>query len=60
MKGKTLTAIVLLLEIATITVLHAVKINRTEKNAVKEVSRNNTAEAMDSRQKPTFSLTAFK
>jgi hypothetical protein len=60
MKGKTLTAAVLLLEIASIVILHAVKINQTEKNAVKEVSRNAPAEAMDSRQKSTFSLTAFK
>jgi hypothetical protein len=60
MKGKTLTAIVLLLEIASIAVLHTVKIIHRERSAAKEVTRSTQAEAMDSRQKSTFSLAAFK
>ena len=59
-KGKTLTALVLVLEIASIAVLHAVKINQTDKNASKEVSRSVNPEPMDSRAKPTYSLAAFK
>ena len=59
-KGKTLTALVLVLEIASIAVLHAVKINQTEKNASKEISRNVNPEPMDSRAKTTYSLAAFK
>jgi hypothetical protein len=59
-KGKTLTALVLVLEIASIAVLHAVKINQTEKTVSKEVSRNVNPEPMDSRVKPTYSLAAFK
>jgi hypothetical protein len=60
MKGKTATAIVLLLEIASIAILHTVKIIHTERNTVKEASRSVPGEAMDSRQKSTFSMTAFK
>jgi hypothetical protein len=59
-KGKTLTAFVLVIEIASIAVLHAVKLNRTEKNAGKEISRNANPEPMESRSKPTYSLAAFK
>jgi hypothetical protein len=59
-KGKTLTALVLVLEIASIAVLHAVKINQTEKTVSKEVSRNVNPEPMDSRVKPTYSMAAFK
>jgi len=59
-KGKTLTALVLVLEIASIAVLHAVKINQTDKTVSKEVSRNVNPEPLDSRVKPTYSMAAFK
>ncbi len=39
-KGKTLTVLVLVVEIASITILHAVKFNQTEKAAAKEASRS--------------------
>jgi len=57
-KGKTLTALVLVLEIVSITVLHAVKINH--KSASKELSKNVNSEQPDSRSKSTYSLAAFK
>ncbi|HMI61793.1 MAG TPA: hypothetical protein VK518_12820 [Puia sp.] len=57
-KGKTLTALVLVLEIVSITVLHAVKINH--KSASKELSKNVNSEQLDSRSKSTFSLAVFK
>jgi hypothetical protein len=59
-KGKTLTVIVLALEIATITILHAVKINQSEKAVNKEISRNASAEQADSRTQSTYSLAVFK
>jgi len=59
-KGKTLTTLVLVVEIASIAVLHAVKLTRTEKNVGKEISRNATPEPMDSRSKSTYSLAVFK
>jgi len=59
-KGKTLTALVLVLEIATIAILHAVKINQLEKAPSKEVSRNIQAEPTDSKQGSTYSLAVFK
>ena len=65
-KGKTLTLLVLAVEIASIVILHAVKINQSEKTAVKEAIRNSTVEASDvhevsdSHQKGTYSLAAFK
>ncbi len=40
-KGKTLTVLVLVLEITTIAVLHVVKIEKSEKTVKKEVSRAN-------------------
>jgi hypothetical protein len=57
-KGKTLTALVLVLEIASITVLHAVKINH--KSTGKELSKNANQEPLDSRSKSTYSLAVFK
>lgn len=60
MKGKTLTAFILILEIASIAVLHAVKINHSEKTAAKEISRGASAEVMDTQSKPTISLAALK
>jgi hypothetical protein len=59
-KGKTLTALVLVLEISTIAVLHAVKINHTEKAASKEVSKASTPEPVDAKQRPTYSLASFR
>jgi hypothetical protein len=59
-KGKTLTALVLVLEIASITILHAVKINQLEKTAGKEISKNTPQEPVDAKQRPTYSLAAFR
>ncbi len=60
-KGKTLTALVLVLEIASITILHAVKISQSEKTAViKEISRNTPQEPVDSKARPSYSLAAFR
>ena len=59
-KGKTLTALVLVLEIASIAVLHAVKINQSEKIASKEISRNNPPEPVDVKPRPTYSLAVFR
>jgi hypothetical protein len=59
-KGKTLTALVLILEIASITILHAVKINQSEKTAVKEISKNAPQEPIDAKQRPTYTLAAFR
>ena len=59
-KGKTLTALVLVVEITSIAVLHAVKINQTEKTAAKEISRNVTPEPMDAKPRSSYSLAAFK
>ena len=60
MKGKTLTAIVLVIEIVSISILHAVKINQTEKSAAKEISRNSDSEALDSRPKSALSFATLK
>jgi hypothetical protein len=59
-KGKTLTVLVLVVEIASIIILHAVKISETQKVAAKEAIRNSAVETSDSRQKGTYSLAAFK
>ncbi len=59
-KGKPLTALVLVLEIASIAVLHAVKLNHSEKTASKEISRNATSESMDSRPRSAYSLAVYK
>jgi hypothetical protein len=59
-KGKTLTLLVLVVEIASIVILHAVKINQTEKTAVKEAVRNSAAEVSGAPQKTTYSVAAFK
>lgn len=60
MKGKTLTGIVLIAEIASIVILHAVKITHSEKTAAKEISRNLSAEAMDTRVKSAITLAVLK
>ena len=60
-KGKTLTVLVLVIEIASIVILHAVKISQTEKTATKEVIRNSSADMQDSRPKTGYTtFTAFK
>ncbi|HEV3412457.1 MAG TPA: hypothetical protein VG101_08260, partial [Puia sp.] len=59
-KGKTLTAIVLVLEIASITILHAVKISQSEKTASKEISKNTPQEPVDAKQRPPYTLAAFR
>ena len=59
-KGKTLTLLVLAVEIASIVILHAVKINQSEKTAAKEAIHNNAADVSDTHQKATYSLAAFK
>jgi hypothetical protein len=59
-KGKTLTVLVLVLELTTIAVLHAVKINQSEKTASKEISRNNPQEPVDVKQRSTYSLAVFR
>jgi hypothetical protein len=58
-KGKTLTVLVLVVEIASITILHAVKINQSEKAAAKEVSKS-ASEMAGSKQKSAYSLAVFK
>lgn len=58
-KGKTLTALVLVLEIASITILHAVKISQ-EKAASKEITKNTPSEPVDAKQRPTYSLASFR
>jgi len=55
-----LTVLVLVVEIASIVILHAVKITQAEKTASKEVIRNSSVEVSDGRQKGAFSLAAFK
>ena len=64
-KGKTSTTLVVLaLEIASIAVLHAVKINQSEKVAgSREVSRNISSSQAenqsDSKQRSIYSLAAY-
>ena len=61
MKGKTLTGLVLVVEIASIAILHAVKINHPEKTAAKELSRSLPAvEPLDTRAKPAISFAVLK
>jgi hypothetical protein len=58
-KGKTLTLLVLVVEIASITILHAVKINQSERTAAKEVSKS-ASEVAGSKPKTVYSLAVFK
>ena len=58
-KGKTLTVLVLVVEIASITILHAVKINQSERTAAKEVSKS-ASEVAGSKPKTVYSLAVFK
>ena len=59
-KGKFLTVLVLILEIASITILHAVKISQSEKTASKEISKNTPQEPVDAKQRPTYTLAVFR
>jgi hypothetical protein len=67
-KGKkNLTVVVLALEIATIVILHAIKINQSERPAIatgkeassKEVSRNAAVQAY-SRLRTSYTLASLK
>ena len=55
-----MTVLVLVVEIASIIILHAVKITQAEKTANKETIRSSSVEVSDARQKGTFTLAAFK
>jgi hypothetical protein len=59
MKGKTLTALVLAVEIASIVTLHAYKINQSEKAAAKEVTKSLPGET-ETHVKPSISLAVLK
>ena len=59
-KGKTLTALVLVVEIASIVVLHAVKISQSEKTASKEITKNIPQEPVEVKARPTYTLAAFR
>ena len=58
-KGKSLTVVVLVVEIAFIALLHAVKINQSEKAAVKEMNRYSPTETFETHQKPPFALAKY-
>jgi len=59
-KGKNPTVFVLALEIAAIVILHAVKINQSEKISLnKETSRNASSVQPDSK-KSSFTLASFR
>ena len=58
-KGKSLTVLVLVLEIAFIAVLHAVKFTQSEKAAAKEMNRNSPAETFETHAKPPFALAKY-
>lgn len=60
-KGKTLTTLVLVLEIACIVVLHAVKINQSEKAANKEITKNTFPEPVEGKPKTAaYTLAVFR
>jgi hypothetical protein len=60
-KGKASALIVLVLEITAITVLHAVKINHSEKAGNKEVSRTISSNQPESKIRSSiFSLAVYK
>ena len=60
MKGKTLTTLVLVIEIACIAVLHAVKINQSEKPANKEITKNAFPESEGKPKTAAFTLAVFR
>jgi hypothetical protein len=60
-KGKQQTMLVLALEIAAIVILHAVKLNQTEKMATnKEANHNSATMQTESRINPPYSLAVIK
>jgi len=62
-KGKTQALVVLAVEIASIAVLHAVKLNQTGRNPVssnKETSRTVSALQPETKMRSSFSLAAFR
>ena len=60
-KGKNLATLVLALEIAGIVILHAIKINQTERPPTgKEISRNSTTIQAYTRVKSAYTLSSFK
>ena len=62
-KGKTSTLVVLAVEILTITVLHAVKINHSEKTSAREVSKNVSTQSevqADSKSGSLFSVASYR
>jgi hypothetical protein len=59
-QGKSLTALILVLEITTIAILHAVKINQSEKTPGKEITKNNSQEPADAKPRSTYSLAVFR
>jgi hypothetical protein len=61
-KRKTSTVIVLALEIAVIVILHAIKINQTDKppTGTNEMSRNSSILQTDAPMRSIYSLWALK
>jgi hypothetical protein len=60
-KSKTPAFVFLVLEIAAITILHAVKISRAEKvSAAKEVSRNSAVSQEDAKAGSPYSFAVFR
>jgi hypothetical protein len=59
-KGKSSTLILLIVEIATITVLHAVKINHSGKPGSKEMGKNIYSSQPESKMGSTFSIALYK
>ncbi len=60
-KGKNPNMLVLALEIAAIVILHAIKINQTEKMANnKEISRNAASTQTEAKTLSNYSFASFK
>jgi len=63
-KGKTLTLVVLAVEILTIVVLHAIKISQSEKmTSAREVSKNVSSQSenqQEAKSGSVFSLASYR
>lgn len=59
-KGNSATLILLIVEIAAITVLHAVKINQTGKSANKGNTKSIYSSQPDSKIRTAYSLAVYK
>jgi hypothetical protein len=59
-KGKSSALILLIIEIATITVLHAVKINHSGKTASKELSKDIYSAQPETKTGSAFSVALYK